>query len=74
MLIGITALTACGLSLFNDMCRKPEAARTESLAEQAIHQVEGQMGSAEAGKIHMDLTSDTDHLPVRTVVTRAGIA
>lgn len=71
--VGITALIACGLSLFNDMCRKPEAARTESLAEQAIHEVEGQMGTEAAGKIHMDLTSDTDHLPIRTVVTRAGI-
>jgi hypothetical protein len=71
--VAITALVACGVSLFNDMCRKPEALRTESLAEQAMHEVEGQMGTGEAGKIHMDLTSDTDHLPVRTIVTRAGI-
>ena len=36
------------LSLFNDMCRKPTAARAEGLAEQAQHEV----GDT---KIHMDL-------------------
>ena len=42
--------------------RPPRAA--ESLADQAQHEVEQ--------KIHMDLTSDTAHLPVRTIVKRAA--
>jgi len=58
------ALTVLFISLFNEMCRKPTAAQGESLAGQAQHEVED--------KIHMDLTSDTDHLPVRTVITRAA--
>ena len=57
LVVGTSALTAAALSLFNDMCRKPAAAAPEGLAGQAQHQVEE--------KIHMDLTSDTGHLPVR---------
>jgi hypothetical protein len=63
-IVGTIALTATALSLFNDLCRKPEAATRPGLTEQAQHQV-GQ-------RIHMDLASDTAHLPVRTVVTRAA--
>src|SRR6185312_13282373 len=36
----------------------------ESLVDQAQHQVEQ--------NIHMDLTSDTAHLPIHTIVTRAA--
>jgi TctA family transporter len=64
LIVGTLALLVAGLSLFNDLCRKPTAAKSESLAEEAQHQVEE--------KIHMDLTSDTGHLPVRTIVTRAA--
>jgi hypothetical protein len=64
MVVGIAALTAAGLSLFNDMCRKPAAAPTEGLADHVQHEVEQ--------KIHMDLTSDTGHLPVREIIVRAG--
>jgi TctA family transporter len=64
LVVGITALTAAGLSLFNDMCRKPAALATAGLAGQFQHQVEQ--------KIHMDLSSDTGHLPVREIVVRAG--
>ena len=57
LIVGATALTAAGLSLFNDLCRKPEAAAAAgSLAEQAQAEVEQ--------TIHMDLESDTGHLPV----------
>jgi hypothetical protein len=63
LVVGTIGLTVIGLSLFNDMCRKPTAARSASLADQAQQEVEQ--------TIHMDLTSDTAHLPVRTVVTRA---
>lgn len=64
IVVGTIALIAILLSLFNEMCRKPAAAGGGSLAEEAQHEVEQ--------KIHMDLTSDTEHLPVRTVVTRAA--
>jgi TctA family transporter len=67
MIVGIAALGASGLSLFNDMCRKPQdiSMRTESLADASQKQVEQ--------KIHMDLTSDTDHLPLKVIATRAAI-
>jgi len=65
LIVGATALTAAGLSLFNDLCRKPEvAAAAGSLAEQAQAEVQQ--------TIHMDLESDTGHLPVETIVRRAA--
>jgi TctA family transporter len=64
IVVGTIAIIAILLSLFNEMCRKPTAVAGESLGEQAQHEVEQ--------KIHMDLTSDTEHLPVRTVITRAA--
>jgi hypothetical protein len=67
--IGTVALTAAGLSLFNDMCRKPEST-PGSLADQAMHQVEQQIGAGDQ-KIHMDLTSDTAHLPTKVIIQRA---
>jgi hypothetical protein len=47
------------------MCRKPAAAEAEGLVEHAQHEV--------GEKIHMDLTSDTGHLPVRKIVMRAAL-
>ena len=64
MIVGIIALIVSGLSLFNEMCRKPSAAGDGGLAEQAQAEVEQ--------KIHMDLESDTAHLPLRTIVTRSA--
>ncbi len=64
LIVGTVALIVIALSLFNEMCRKPTATAAESLADQAQHEVEQ--------KIHMDLTSDTAHLPVRTIVERAA--
>ncbi len=63
LVVGTVALTAAGLSLFNEMFRKPETVPT-GLGEQAQREV----GEA----IHMDLTSDTDHLPMRVVAERAA--
>jgi hypothetical protein len=63
MIVGGMALLVACISLFNEACRKPTAATEQSLVDQAQHQVEQ--------TIHMDLTSDTAHLPVRTIVTRA---
>src|SRR5262245_31571041 len=64
MVVGIVALTAAALSLFNDMCRKPTSAAAEGLSDQ-VQQDVGQ-------RIHMDLTSDTAHLPTREIIVRAG--
>lgn len=73
MIFGVTALIASSLSLFNDMCRRP-AGELENLAEQAEHDAAGALHQQRAdAKIHMDLASDTGHLPVRTVVCRAAI-
>jgi hypothetical protein len=63
LVVGTVALSAAALSLLNEMCRKPEAGAAEGLVEQT-QQVVGE-------KIHMDLTSDTGHLPVREIVVRA---
>jgi hypothetical protein len=64
LVVGSIALTVATLSLFNDMCRKPVAARAGGLAEQAQQEV--------GETIHMDLTSDTGHLPLRTIAERAA--
>jgi hypothetical protein len=62
LVIGSVGITVCLLSLLNDMCRKPTV-QMESLAESAQHQVEQ--------KIHMDLASDTEHLPIDIIIKRA---
>jgi TctA family transporter len=64
LVVGTAALTAAALSLFNDMCRKPAAPASEGLSGHVQHEVED--------KIHMDLTSDTGHLPVREIIVRAS--
>jgi len=64
LVVGTVALCAAVLSLFNEMCRKPAAAAAEGPAEHAEHWGE---------KIHMDLVSDTAHLPVRAIVMLAGL-
>ena len=50
------------MSLFNEVFRKPATAA--GLSEQAQQEVQQ--------TIHMDLTSDTDHLPMRVVAARAA--
>jgi hypothetical protein len=67
LVVGTVGLSMAALSLFNDMCRKPTAPRTEGLAEHTQHEVEGVIRE----KIHMDLTSDTGHLPVSEIVLGA---
>ncbi|HWP24827.1 MAG TPA: tripartite tricarboxylate transporter permease [Xanthobacteraceae bacterium] len=64
LVVGTIAIIATVLSLFNDMCRKPTAPTLASLREQAQHEV--------SATIHMDLASDTDHLPLRTIAERAA--
>jgi TctA family transporter len=63
LVVGSIALTVAILSLFNDMCRKPALARGGGMADQAQREV--------SETIHMDLTSDTGHLPLRTIIERA---
>ncbi len=65
LVVGTVALCAAVLSLFNEMCRKPAAVAAEGLAEHAQQEV--------GEKIHMDLVSDTAHLPVREIVMRAAL-
>jgi TctA family transporter len=62
LVVGFVALGAAGLSLFNEVFRKPATAA--GLSEQAQQEVQQ--------TIHMDLTSDTDHLPMRVVAARAA--
>jgi hypothetical protein len=64
MIVGTLALVVTGLSLFNELCRKPTAVAAGSLIDQTQAEIEQ--------KIHMDIESDTGHLPVRTIVTRAA--
>src|SRR5215510_9920047 len=47
LVIGIVALIASGVSLFNDMCRKPEAGM-ESLVDQTMHEVERQISASDS--------------------------
>jgi hypothetical protein len=65
IIVGCIGLTVIALSLFNDMCRKPVGAMAAATPDQAQHEV----GEA----IHMDITSDTGHLPLRTVATRGAL-
>jgi TctA family transporter len=64
LVVGTIAIVATVLSLFNDIFRKPTAPKLASLGEQAQQEV--------SATIHMDLTSDTDHLPLRTIIERAA--
>jgi TctA family transporter len=64
-IVGCAGLLAASLSLFNDMCRRPDDAQVESIAEHEQKDVEQ--------KIHMDMTSDTAHLDVRAIAWRAAI-
>jgi TctA family transporter len=68
LVVGTVGLLMAGLSLFNDMCRKPTAVAARGLAEQAEHDVEEVIHE----KIHMDLTSDTAHLPVNEIIRGAA--
>jgi TctA family transporter len=64
LVVGTVALTAAALSLLNEMCRKPTSVAAEGLSGEVQHEVEQ--------RIHMDLTSDTGHLPVREIIVRAA--
>src|SRR5262249_6494765 len=63
LVVGCIALAMAALSLFNDLCSRPVEG-AQGIGEQAQQEV--------GARIHMDLTSDTGHLPVRTVALRAA--
>jgi TctA family transporter len=65
LVVGGVGVTMVALSLFNELCRKPQAANGHSLSEGVQREVEA--------KIHMDLESDTAHLGVPVIVQRAAI-
>ena len=73
LVIGTVALTAAGFSLFNDMCRKPEAGM-ESLVDQAIHEVERQIAAGGpaggAGLLRIATTGPEEVHPVRVGESR----
>jgi len=62
-IVGSLALVFAALSLFNAAARRVDA---------GPHPGNGTPTGA-ANKIHMDLASDTEHLPTRTVILRAAI-
>jgi hypothetical protein len=55
-----------GFSLLNDMCRVPKAPRVHSMTEDALQEIEDNSDE----KIHMDLASDTEHLPKKVIAQR----
>jgi TctA family transporter len=63
LVVGGTGIALAALSLFNEMFRKEHDPALAGLADEAQHEVEE--------KIHMDLTSDTGHLPTREIIVRA---
>lgn len=73
LIVGVAGLIAVTLSLFNDLCRKPQEAMPESLADHAQYEAEQKLPVKKevAQKIHMDLTSDTAFLPVEEIAKRA---
>ena len=65
LIVGGMAFTFCLIGLLNEIFRKPEDATAtglESEAKQDLNQ-----------KIHMDLASDTAHVPVRQIAIRGAI-
>jgi hypothetical protein len=59
------------------MCRRPETALDGDIADQTIHDIERRIGVAEgtgsgaaAEKMHLDIASDTAHLPIETIAKR----
>ena len=69
LIVGGLALFFCSISLLNDIFRKPDDQVEVGLAAVAQASVE----KAADTKIHMDLESDTAHVPVHQIAVRAAI-
>ncbi len=76
IIVGTLGLVAASLSLFDDLFRKPRAARPDD--ETDVLDLDDANAPAQAipydqnAKIHMDLTSDTGDLRVATIYSRAA--
>jgi hypothetical protein len=73
MIVGWAGLFFCSVSLFNQIFRKEEAQKEVSITDQAMEGVETNATKAAVQKIHMDLESDTAHVPVKTIILRAFV-
>jgi hypothetical protein len=70
MTVSIAALAACALGIFNETFRRPVSA--VSLAQGAASDGEGKPSPVDR-RIHMDIESDTAHVPPKIIVLRAFI-
>ncbi|OGA01502.1 MAG: hypothetical protein A3H35_08635 [Betaproteobacteria bacterium RIFCSPLOWO2_02_FULL_62_17] len=76
LVVGGVALIAVVLSLLNQTFRKPAAAPasgTEISAADNAALLTGEKLPVNTGKIHMDIESDTAHLPLSTIIARAAM-
>jgi TctA family transporter len=73
-IVGWGGLFFCALSLFNQVFRKEEAQKELSITDKAMEGAAESTVTKEAvQKIHMDLESDTAHVPVKTIILRAFV-
>jgi hypothetical protein len=73
MIVGWGGLVFCTISLLNQIFRREEALQTGSMTERAMEDVETTATKETVQKIHMDLESDTAHVPPKTIVLRAFV-
>ncbi len=66
LIVGSVALIAVVISFLNQIFRKPSVATVQPEDVSDVEEATGQ-------KIHMDIESDTAHLPIATVIRRAAI-
>ncbi len=71
MIVGTAGIVFCSLSLFNQIFRRPSAVGSQSLADAAMEGVETNETKEIVQKIHMDLESDTAHVPPKTIALRS---
>ncbi|HEY4136340.1 MAG TPA: tripartite tricarboxylate transporter permease [Alphaproteobacteria bacterium] len=71
MIVGVAGLVFCAGSLANQVFRRPEAVLAEGLLDQAMEGVDTKATKEASQKIHMDLESDTAHVPPRTIALRS---
>ncbi|MFN4282602.1 MAG: tripartite tricarboxylate transporter permease [Alphaproteobacteria bacterium] len=69
MIVGSAGLVFCSVSLLNQIFRRP--VQTKSLADVAMETVENKETKEVVQKIHMDLESDTAHIPPKTIALRS---
>ncbi len=75
LVVGGVALTAVVLSLLNQVFRRPAAAAAAGAGVPAAENAAGLTGQqipVDTQRFHMDIESDTAHLPVATIIARAA--